>query len=333
MRRLDRAFDHLAGRGRRSDPEVVIDHLERRLAGEPIPVVVPGRFDMDKNKANVSSRRGLLIAAAAMAVVLAVAIPLWLVLGGDDSGVVAGQTTVTYPPTPAGKTPKATVEELVDQNYAALTNKDGAAARALNLDGVVTLIYAVDRSQAGRLQNLGPSYDPAEDVDQIWHVLGEFTTAGEVVAVPMRVEYPSEGEAVTGFDVWMVERYEGGLLCVGGTTFMALEPFVALDPAEVEDILAAQSAAWEAGDVDGVLVGYAPTATYLDGLEVHTNDWLRDYFGGVSLEYTGEPAFSGPFVAVPTRVTEQQTGTSTDGISVYWIRAGKIAHHAFSPGT
>ena len=34
MRRLDRAYERLADRGFRSDPESVIDRLERRLAGE-----------------------------------------------------------------------------------------------------------------------------------------------------------------------------------------------------------------------------------------------------------------------------------------------------------
>lgn len=332
MRRLDRAFDQLASRGRRSDPEIVIERLERRLAGQPIPVVVPGRFSMNTNKTNVSGRRGALIAVAAMVVVLAVAIPLWLVLGGDGSGEVAGQTTVTYPPTPAGKNPQATVEELVEQNYAALTSKDGAALRAVNLDGAPSFIYWVDQHQRAQLLEVPETYDPAEDVDQVWEVLGEFTTFGAASAIPMRVEYPSEGITVTGFDVWVLERFEGGLLCAGGVAFGASEPVVAASPAAVADLLHRQAAAWESGDVGAVMADYAADVWYLDGFTSHTYPWASEFFSGITLEYTGEPATSGPFVAVPTRITDRETGEVTDGVSVYWIRDGQIALHAFSPG-
>jgi len=95
MRRLDRAFDRLASRGRRSDPNEVIDRLERRLAGEPQVVRIPGRPDMDNTEARSTGRRGLLAAAAAMAVALLVAVPLIIfLLGGDQP------SPVTPPPSP-----------------------------------------------------------------------------------------------------------------------------------------------------------------------------------------------------------------------------------------
>jgi hypothetical protein len=333
MRRLDRAFDQLAGRGRRSDPEIVIERLERRLAGEPIPVAVPGRFDMDKSRSSVSGRKGVLIAAAAMVVVLAVAIPLWLVLRGNEPSVLSDETGIAYPPAPAGKTPQATLEELVQQNYAALTNKDAEALRAVNLDEARGLVFWVDQNERGQLMPLPEEYDPAEDIDQVWEALGEFTTFGGASAIPIRVEYPSEGLTVTGFDLWMLERFEGGLLCAGGVAIGASEPFVAPSPAAVADLLGRQEAAWESGDTDAVMADYASDVWYLDALTSHTKPWVSEFFAGIRLEYTGEPATSGPFVAVPTRITDLETGALTDGVSVYWIRDGEIAFHAFSPGT
>jgi len=333
MRRLDRAFDHLASRGCRSDPEVVIGRLERRLAGETVPVVVPGRFDMNRNKANVTARRGVLIATVAMAVVLALAIPLWLVFRGDDSAVVGDQTAVTYPPAPAEKAPQATVEQLVEWKYAALANKDGAALWAVNLDEAQGLIYWVNQNEQAQLLQLPRAYDPAEDTDQVWEALGEFTTFGSASAIPIRVEYPSVGITVTGFDLWTVQRFEEGLLCAGSVAFGASEPFVAASPAAVADLLGRQEAAWESGDVDAVMADYAEPAMYLDGFHSHDRAWLPGFFAGIALEYTGESATSGPFVAVPTRITDLETGETTDGVSVYWIRQGEIALHAFSPGT
>jgi hypothetical protein len=92
MRRLDRAFDRLASRGRRSDPDVVIDRLEARLAGEPTVVVVKGGVDMDEKEPRVTPRRGLLIAAAAMGVGLLIALPLIFLRGGEE--ITVATTTV-----------------------------------------------------------------------------------------------------------------------------------------------------------------------------------------------------------------------------------------------
>jgi len=105
MRRLDRAFDRLASRGRRSDPEDVIDRLERRLAGEPAVVRIPGRLGMGEPATRQSRRRrGLVtIGAPALAVLGAIALVvfLWPGRGGesapyvDDGSTVPGTTTAT----------------------------------------------------------------------------------------------------------------------------------------------------------------------------------------------------------------------------------------------
>ena len=101
MRRLDRAFDRLASRGRRSDPDVVIDRLEARLAGEPTVVVMKGGLDMDKKEPRVTPRRGLLIAATAMGVGLLIALPLIFLRGGEEITVATTtvpDVTTTLPP-------------------------------------------------------------------------------------------------------------------------------------------------------------------------------------------------------------------------------------------
>jgi hypothetical protein len=319
-------------------PEVSLSEVQSLQTVRPAPEAGAGRRYrrglLIATETRVTGRRGLFIAAAAMAAVLVVAIPLWFAFRGGESRILIDQITITYPPTPEGKTPTATVEELVGENYAALTNKDGESLRAVNLDGARGLVYFVD-GQVGRVMGtVGPTYDPAEDVDQVWEVLGEFTVSGEAVAIPMRVTYPSEGKTVTGFDLWVVSRFEGGLLCAGGVTFGAFEPFVEADPTVVDDLLAAQAAAWQAGDIEGVLADYWEAASYLDGFSFGSRPSARlaEFYAGMRLEFTGRPAISGPFVAVPTRVTDRETGATTDGVSVYWIREGEIALHAFSPG-
>lgn len=101
MRRLDRAFDRLASRGRRSDPDVVIDRLEARLAGEPTVVVMKGGLDMDKKEPRVTPRRGLVIVAAAMGAALLIALPLIFLRGGEEITVATTtvpDTTTTLPP-------------------------------------------------------------------------------------------------------------------------------------------------------------------------------------------------------------------------------------------
>jgi hypothetical protein len=96
MRQLDRVLRDLAESGRVGGAERLIERLQRRLAGESAPVVGMGRFDMEKQRARMTGRKGLLIAAAALVVALAVALPLWLLGGGGEEGpgFVDGSSTV-----------------------------------------------------------------------------------------------------------------------------------------------------------------------------------------------------------------------------------------------
>jgi hypothetical protein len=94
MRELDRVLRDLAETGRVGGAERLIERLQRRLAGEAAPVVGLGRFDMEKPKARLTGRKGLLIAAAALVVALAVALPLWLLGGGgEEAAFVDGSST------------------------------------------------------------------------------------------------------------------------------------------------------------------------------------------------------------------------------------------------
>lgn len=93
MRRLDRAFDRLASRGRRSDPDDVIDRLERRLDGEPAVVWISGRPEMKKTGTKVTRRRALGIAATAVGAALVVALPLGMLWRGDDPAATNQETT------------------------------------------------------------------------------------------------------------------------------------------------------------------------------------------------------------------------------------------------
>jgi len=96
MRELDGVLRDLAESGRVGGAERLIERLQRRLAGEPAPVVTIGRFDMEKQRARMTGRKGLLIAAAALVVALAVALPLWLLGGGgeEEPGFIDGSSTV-----------------------------------------------------------------------------------------------------------------------------------------------------------------------------------------------------------------------------------------------
>jgi len=95
MRELDRVLRDLAETGRVGGAERLIERLQRRLAGQSAPVVGMGRLDMGKPKATVTGRKGLLIAATALVAALAVALPLWLLLGrGEEAAFVHGSSTV-----------------------------------------------------------------------------------------------------------------------------------------------------------------------------------------------------------------------------------------------
>ena len=68
MRELDRVLRDLAESGRVGGAERLIGRLQQRLAGEPAPIVTIGRVDVEKPKAGLTGRKGLLIAAAGLVV-------------------------------------------------------------------------------------------------------------------------------------------------------------------------------------------------------------------------------------------------------------------------
>ncbi len=165
---------------------------------------------------------------------------------------------------------------------------------------------------------------------------GEEVVSGYAGAAALRIVYP-DGPALVGFNTWLAEPVTGGFLYAGGAWITAGESagYAEADPAVVAELLAAQAAAWAAGDIDGVLAGYWEQAKYIDGFTHETLEAaeLADFYAGMRLELTGEPVISGPFFAVATRVTDLASGVATDGVSVYWVREGEIALHVLTTGT
>jgi hypothetical protein len=109
MRRLDEALTDLVERRRAKGPEHLIDSLTRRLAGEAEVVVLSGRTGRGTTQM-VGRRRGLAIAAGAMAVAVLVAVPLLVLWGGDGSpvgGTSPAATTLVPPTTTAPPTTAA----------------------------------------------------------------------------------------------------------------------------------------------------------------------------------------------------------------------------------
>jgi hypothetical protein len=171
--------------------------------------------------------------------------------------------------------------------------------------------------------------------DQVMET-GEEVVSGHAAAAALRIVYP-DGPALVGFNTGLAEPVAGGFLYAGGAFLAAWESagYAEADPAVVAELLAAQAAAWAAGDVDEVLAGYWEQAEYIDGYAYETVEAaeLAGFYSGMRLEFTGEPVISGPFFAVATRVTDLASGVATDGVSVYWIRNGEIALHVLTTGT
>ena len=163
---------------------------------------------------------------------------------------------------------------------------------------------------------------------------GEVVVSGYAGAAALRLVYSDPEPAWVGFNTFVAEPVAGGFLYAGGAWIAAEESggYAEADPAVVAELLAAQAAAWAAGDVDGVLAGYWEQAEYIDGYAYETVGAaeLADFYAGMRLEFTGEPVISGPFFAVATRVTDLASGVAADGVSVYWVREGEIALHVLT---
>ena len=108
MRRLDHVLSRVAERGDPLGADLLIDHLERKLAGEPDPIVVArqrsGIMQTFKEQTTQqpgppTRRRGLAVAVASFIVVLAAGggIVLWTTLddGGDTATPAATQAPAT----------------------------------------------------------------------------------------------------------------------------------------------------------------------------------------------------------------------------------------------
>jgi hypothetical protein len=289
----------------------------------------------------------VVVFSAAVAVALAVGVPLLLLRGPWRSTAVESATTTLATTTtgvPAttlapGETPAASVEELVTGIFAALTAGDAEALRGLFLDGTWHHIYGVQGSvvaAGGSVDN-----DTYQPVGEAWEVLGEVMVSGKVAATPVQATY-AEGSDIAGawvgFDLTVVEEVAGGYL---GSTGLALldkvdtPGYAEADPAVVAELLAAQAAAWAAGDIDRVLADYSEDALGIDGSLGYSRDRgrLADFYAWFRLEYIGEPVISGPFFAVATRVTDLDSGVAADGVSLYWIHEGEIALHVLTTGT
>jgi hypothetical protein len=252
---------------------------------------------------------------------------------GPAATTVAATTTLA-----PGETPAASVEELVTGIFAAATAGDAEALRGLFADGTWHGVYTLQEGAVSLVGNVdNDTYQPQGEA---WEVLGEVMVAGKVAATPVQATYATDITGTfVGFDVIVVEEVPGGFLGGAGLellTEVAAPDYVEADPAVVAGLLAAQAAAWAAGDIDGVLADYLATyAEYMDGFsnESVSAAGLADFYAGMRLEFCGEPVISGPFFAVATRVTDPASGAATDGVSVYWVREGEIALHILTTGT
>ena len=317
-----------------------LDDLARRAAHEVREASREARFSVRAP----GSRRPLLarpaVAVGAAALVLAVGLPLLFVIRPWGREVLEpGPTTTLAPATTlaAGKVPAGSVGELVNGAFAALTAGDAEALHALFANDDHHLIYIVQGSLgqvAGSINN--SNYLPSGEA---WEVLGEVIVSGDVGLAPVRVTYAESRDfpgVWVGLDVTVGERVAGGFLGAGGMGLyaeVAAEGYAEADPAVVEELLAAQAAAWAAGDIDGVLAGYGESAQFLTPLAVrYSVSPLADFYAGMRLEFTGEPVISGPFVGVATRVTDPAGGVARDGVSIYWIEDGLIRLHALTTG-
>jgi hypothetical protein len=123
MRELDRVLRELAETGRVGGAERLIERLQRRLAGDPGQVISLGGTGIEMGKSSVTGRRGLVIATASLAAVLAIALPIFYIWGrgglpatGVTTTLATGTTAGNAVPTTA--TGGAEPEMVTDQTAA-----------------------------------------------------------------------------------------------------------------------------------------------------------------------------------------------------------------------
>jgi hypothetical protein len=255
---------------------------------------------------------------------------------GATTTTQAVTTTSAATTTTPEKTPAATVEELITALYGALNAQDDAAFRALSTQEAQHAVYWTD----GTTGSITATFDHA-DLDlgstgiRNIELLGAPVVSGDAVAIPVRYTYPDG--IYTGFDLLVVAHVApSGLLVAGGASFLGAPGFEA-DGAVVADLSETESTAWNADDVAGVLATMTDDALFwedvTDADSARTGAALQEFVTGsvwFDVEITGVPVLSGPFAAVPNRLVAG--GNSAEGISIYWIRDGKIALQAFGQG-
>ena len=333
-----------------------LDDLARRAADEVREASRGARFTVRAPGSRPLWARPATALAAAV-VVLAVGLPLLILKGpwsrtvlepGPITTTTAATSTTSTTTTEvsttlaAGKTPAATVDELVAAVYAAINAKDSDAVWALTTDDAPHPIYYASVTVGHISDNLLPGYDFASSPLQGVEVLGEPVVSGDVVAVPVAYTFPADvAGVVTGFDLMVIRHVEGGLLVEGAATLYGdNRPDLVPDPADAWALIEASASAFNAGDVEGVLALMGENAalwedvTDVDAIYRGTDlsEFLSAKVWGFTVGFTGEPVVSGRFLAVPSRHTNTANGVAYDGLYVFWISDGKIALQAYAQG-
>jgi len=326
-----------------------LDDLGRRAAAEIREATRQARFAAGAPGSRKPFLARPAVAVGAAVVVLVVGLPLLFVLRpwgqevlepGPTTTTTTQITTTTTTTIPgSAKRPATDVDELVARLYAALNAMDDEAFRALSADGAQHAAYITDGTTGSITSSFfHDSYRLASAGYLSIAALGEPIVSGYVVAVPVAYTYPEAVGVLTGFDLLVLTPTGSGWLLGGGATFLA-DPGLEADLAEAEAPIEASAAAFNADDVDGMLATYAEYGVLwedvTDAGSTYTGAALRRFLSYnlyFTVEFTAEPAASGPFVVVPSHHTVEATANGSDGMYVFWIRDGEIALQAYAQG-
>lgn len=257
-------------------------------------------------------------------------------LTGQDVGPIAKPPEHPKPP----KRPAETAHDLLAALFAAADAIDADAWAALCTGEAVQSAYLATEGK-GRLME--PSamaeWDPGANPMREMEVLGEPLVVGDAGAIAVR--YSPEGEPAghgEGFVVVVSDRSADGLLVAGSASFLGLDEPPA-GAAVAQELMEAQTAAWNADDVDGVLATMSDDAVLWGDVAypetMDSGPALREMVTGalaLRAETTGPPLTSGPFAAVPLRFTNVASGARRDVIAILWIRDGRIVLMAIAQG-
>lgn len=341
----NRDFDRIAGAWLADGPTELADRVldvaleEVHLTQQRHALRVPWRISTMSTQFRLAAAAIVVVVALGL---VALNLPRISGVGGPSasppspSPALVPTDTPSPSASPVAKAPAATVAELVDRVYAALHAKDGAALRAIDADDAQHSVYYTDGVTGSEVTSFVATefdleHDPLQDVTR----QGEPLVVGDLVVVPVTYTYATEVD--TGFDMFLVAHVTGGLLVGEGATFYG-KPGLAIDPNAVATI-EAEAAAWNMADTDAVLATMTSDAAFWEGLAgstrtIHSGAGLKTFIeesGWFDVTITGTPVISGVFVAVPNRLS---AGSDTsEGISLYDIRNGKIALQVYLNGT